>query len=142
MTTPRHEPACGAPRFPGWRGWVVRLVAVLLALNFVLPRGGQAHAATAGDLLVICTAEGMVHVPAGIADDQDDKGAKHAPSAAEHCPICRIAGAAPLLPVPDFAVHTPQSIVETIARLGAETPMPEPAHPPGSLAARAPPASI
>lgn len=115
---------------------------MLLGFNFVLPHGGQAHAATAGDLLVICTAEGMVHVPAGAADEPDGKGAKHAPAAAEHCPVCRIAGTAPVLPVPDFVVHTPQSIVETIDRIGTGTPMPKPAHPLGSLAARAPPTSI
>ena len=129
-------------RFLGWRGWVIRLVAVLLALNFVLPQGGQARAAAIADMIVICTAEGMVHVQADGDFDAGGKAADHGRMGAEHCSICRIAGSAPVLPVPDFVVHTPRSIVETIDRIGITTPMPKPAHPPGSLAARAPPTSV
>lgn len=140
MSTPTatRRPATAA-RLSGWRAVLARAAAMLLLLNILLPLPAIASAATDGGM-VICTAEGPRHLPNGT--DGDGKGSHPAQAAGEHCPLCRLSSAAPVLPVPDFVVHTPQSIVETIARIGNVTPMPKPAHPPGSLAARAPPTSI
>jgi hypothetical protein len=140
MTSPTPALLRRAPRLSGWRGWIARVVALLLALNFVLPHAGMAAQHTASDLLVICTAEGVMHVPAADVGGGAGKSTSHAGD--EHCPACRLAAGAPILPPPDFVLRTPQSIVETIALLGAHEATPQPAHPPGSRLSRAPPIPV
>lgn len=140
MTPTSPASACRAPRLSGWRGWIARLTVLLLALNFLAPHAAMAAPQIAGDLLVICTAEGVMHLPADDVGGGTGRSTSHAGD--EHCPACRLAAGAPILPTPDFVLRSPQSIVETIALCGAHDPAPQPAHPPGSRLPRAPPLPV
>lgn len=134
-----------AARLSGWRALVARGAALLLLLGALVPMPVFAGIAAAELGLVYCTTDGPTHVaPVAASADAEGPGRSTAPAGHVHdnCPICRIAGATPILPPPDTVVvlPLPPDIVAAFAVL--ESDAPPPPLPRGSLAARAPPRSI
>lgn len=124
---------------PPTRRLVAGLAAFALLLHALAPMTAFASVSASSETVVVCTAHGMVEVPAAELDGR----APPPPAAADPdcCMSCRLAGHAPALPPPTLAPAAPIAVV--LARL--PTPCGAPARdalPPGSLAARSPPASV